>query len=64
MKHETVTELVKASPPVSVLAAYFAGFTVNDLAAALAVVYTALLIAEKLYRWRQDWKAKQRNRRR
>lgn len=51
-------ETVKASPSVGLLGAWVAGITVNEWAAIAGLVYTVCLIAEKVYRWVQAWRAK------
>lgn len=57
-----LAESIKATPPASVLGAYAAGMHISDWAAAFALLYSLLLIAEKLYNWRKAWKAKHAHR--
>lgn len=58
MKTDAMTETLKASPPVSVLGAWVAGFTINEWAAAAALLYTLFLIGEKFFAWYKAWKLK------
>jgi len=44
-------EALKASPPGAVLGAYVMGYSINEWAAFAALLYTLMLIGEKLYTW-------------
>lgn len=55
MKAETIMEAAKAAPP-AYLGAYVAGWTINDWAAALAAIYTGLLIADWVWKKVRAWR--------
>lgn len=59
MKLESTVEALKVGPPVY-LGAYVAGWTVNDYAAAAALLYTCLLIAEWVWKKGRAWQASRR----
>lgn len=48
-------EAAKAAPP-AYLGAYVAGWTINDWAAALAAIYTGLLIADWVWKKVRAWR--------
>lgn len=49
-------EALKATPPVTVLAAPLAGVTLGDVAAALAVAFLLLQIAHLVWKWRKEYR--------
>lgn len=61
MRQEAI-EAVKAAPPVGYFLTELAGFDWGTLASALACIYTAWLLAEKLWKWLgpkvKKWQAK------
>jgi hypothetical protein len=61
---QEAVEAVKAAPPVGYIAGILAGFDWGTFASFLACVYTAWLLAEKLWKWLgpkvKAWRAKRR----
>ena len=56
-RHDAAMEAIKAAPPSAVLGAYVAGWTINEWAAAAALLYTCLLIAEWVWKKGKAWRA-------
>lgn len=50
MTHEHLVEGVKASPVAAFLAAWLGGMTINSWAAFAALVYSVILIVDKLHK--------------
>lgn len=61
MKHGELIDAVKATPPLATGAAWLAGITINEWAAAAAFVYTLLLIAQLIGRWALAWRARRKS---
>ena len=59
MTHENLIETAKAAPPMGILAAWAADLNLQDWVLAATLIYTVLLIAEKLYKF---WKETRVNR--
>lgn len=53
MTHDTMIETAKAAPPIGALTAWLAGMNLQQWVLAATLVYTVLLVIEKLYKfWR------------
>jgi hypothetical protein len=61
MKAESM-EAIKVAPSVGFMGAYAAGWSINEWAAAAALLYTCLLIAEWVWKKGMAWRAKRRHR--
>lgn len=46
----------KLSPSISVAGITLAGVHLQDWVLILTIIYTVLMIAEKLWKWRKAWK--------
>jgi len=46
----------KLSPSIGVAGVTLAGFELQDWVLILTIIYTVLMIAEKLWKWRKAWK--------
>lgn len=59
MRAEVATEAFKAAPPVTVSAAYVAGYSINELVAIATLIYVVLqiiLLLPRYYREIQRWR--------
>lgn len=56
MKTETVTEMFKLSPPGAVGGLNLFGVPIPEVVALLTLLYTVLLIVDKLRDMRRKWK--------
>lgn len=54
MTHDTATEVAKASPVAATFFAWLAGMNLQDWALVATIIYTLLLIAEKLYKFGKE----------
>lgn len=59
MTHENLIETAKAAPPAGILTAWLVDLNLQDWVLAATLVYTVLLITEKLYKF---WKESRGNR--
>lgn len=57
-RHDGLIETAKVSPGATMLGAWMAGVSINEWAAVAGLLLTLMAIGEKLYRWRQAWKAR------
>lgn len=55
MTHDNLIETAKATPPLSALGLWLAGMNLQQWVLAATLVYTVLLIIEKLYKF---WKSR------
>lgn len=54
-------ETAKASPSAGLFFAWVAGISINEWAAFAGLIYTLLLICQKLWEWRAKWLAKRKS---
>lgn len=55
--NETVAMVAKAAPPIGVAASNLYGISLPDLVQYATLVYLALLIGHKAWRWSKEWKS-------